>query len=37
MLDGAMLVWFLLTALAVAFVIRDSVANGVTSWVQRLA
>jgi len=37
MLDGAMLVWFILTAFSVAFVVWDSLANGVTSWVQRLA
>jgi hypothetical protein len=37
MLQGAMLVWFLLTGASIAFVVWDSVANGVTSWVQRLA
>lgn len=37
MLAGAMLVWFLLTAGSVVFVIYDSIFNGVTSWVQRLA
>lgn len=37
MLDGAMLVWFILTAFSVAFVVWDSATNGVTSWVQRLA
>ena len=37
MLDGAMLVWFVLTAFSVAFVVWDSFINGVTSWVQRLA
>jgi hypothetical protein len=37
MLDGAMIVWFALTAASVAFVVWDSVANGVTSWVQRTA
>lgn len=37
MLDGAMLVWFALTGLSVAFVVLDSLANGVTSWVQRAA
>ena len=37
MLEGAMLVWFGLTALSVLFVIWDSLINGVTSWVQRLA
>ncbi len=35
MLDGAMIVWFALTALSIAFVVWDSVFNGVTSWVQR--
>jgi hypothetical protein len=37
MLEGAMLVWFVLTAFSLAFVIWDSLTNGVTSWVQRLA
>ncbi len=37
MLNGAMLVWFLLTGASVAFVVWDSVSNGVTSWVQRMA
>lgn len=37
MLNGAMLVWFSLTAASLLFVIWDSVTNGVTSWVQRLA
>lgn len=37
MLDGAMLVWFALTAGSVFFVVLDSVVNGVTSWVQRTA
>ena len=37
MLQGAMLVWFLLTAASLAFVLWDSLFNGVTSWVQRLA
>ncbi|MCP4328578.1 MAG: DUF4396 domain-containing protein [Alphaproteobacteria bacterium] len=37
MLGGAMLVWFGLTAASLIFVIWDSVTNGVTSWVQRLA
>jgi len=36
-LDGAMLVWFILTGASLAFVIWDSVYNGVTSWVQRTA
>ncbi|MEM9223549.1 MAG: hypothetical protein AAGB11_14280 [Pseudomonadota bacterium] len=37
MLDGVMIVWFALTGASVAFVIWDSVFNGVTSWVQRIA
>lgn len=37
MLDGAMLVWFVLTVASVAFVVWDSLTNGVTSWVQRIA
>lgn len=37
MLDGAMLVWFILTGMSLVFVIGDSVINGVTSWVQRAA
>jgi hypothetical protein len=37
MLDGAMIVWFALTAASVVFVVWDSVSNGVTSWVQRIA
>ncbi len=37
MLNGAMLVWFLLTGASVAFVVWDSISNGVTSWVQRMA
>ncbi|GKX34711.1 MAG: membrane protein [Rhizobiaceae bacterium MnEN-MB40S] len=37
MLDGAMTVWFVMTGLSLAFVIWDSVSNGVTSWVQRAA
>ena len=37
MLDGAMLVWFVLTGMSLVFVIGDSVINGVTSWVQRAA
>ncbi|MEM8958147.1 MAG: DUF4396 domain-containing protein [Pseudomonadota bacterium] len=32
-----MLVWFLLTAVSVLFVLWDSISNAVTSWVQRLA
>lgn len=37
MLDGTMIVWFALTACSVAFVVHDSLFNGVTSWVQRIA
>ena len=37
MLQGAMIVWFLLTGASLAFVFWDSVFNGVTSWVQKLA
>lgn len=37
MLSGAMLVWFTLSAASVVFVICDSIVNGVTSWVQRIA
>jgi hypothetical protein len=37
MLQGAMIVWFFLTAASLAFVIWDSIFNGVTSWVQKLA
>ena len=37
MLDGAILLWFLLTGASLAFVIWASITNGVTSWVQRLA
>jgi hypothetical protein len=37
MLQGAMLVWFLLTGGSVFLVVWDSVTNGVTSWVQRTA
>ncbi len=37
MLNGAMLVWFLLTGASVAFVLWASISNGVTSWVQRMA
>ncbi len=37
MLDGAMIVWFTLTGLSVIFVVWDSLFNGVTSWVQRIA
>ena len=34
MLDGAILVWFILTGASLAFVVWDSFTNGVTSWVQ---
>lgn len=37
MLDGAMGAWFVLTAVSVLFVVGDSIVNGVTSWVQRIA
>lgn len=37
MLQGAMIVWFALTLASLAFVVWDSLFNGVTSWVQRLA
>ena len=37
MLNGAMLVWFVLTGLSLLFVLWDSLTNGVTSWVQRIA
>jgi hypothetical protein len=37
MLQGAMAVWFALTAGSLAFVVWDSAVNGVTSWVQRVA
>jgi hypothetical protein len=37
MLDGAMIVWFTLTGLSLVFVVADSLTNGVTSWVQRVA
>lgn len=37
MLDGTMLLWFILTAMSGLFVIADSLVNGVTSWVQRTA
>jgi hypothetical protein len=37
MLQGAMLVWFVLTGFSLAFVIWDSITNAVTSWVQRVA
>ena len=37
MLEGAMLVWFVLTGASLLIVLWDSLANGVTSWVQRAA
>lgn len=37
MLQGAMVVWFTLTAFSVVIVVADSLFNGVTSWVQRAA
>jgi hypothetical protein len=37
MLEGVILLWFVLTAGAVAFVVWDSVTNTPTSWVQQLA
>lgn len=37
MLDGAMLVWFVLGLGSLAFVIWDSITNAPTSWVQRVA
>lgn len=37
MLNGAMLVWFVLTAASVTFVVWDSITNAPTSWVQRMA
>lgn len=37
MLEGAMLVWFLMTGASFLFVVGDSLFNGVTSWVQRVA
>ncbi|MDA4845130.1 DUF4396 domain-containing protein [Hoeflea poritis] len=37
MLEGAMITWFVLSVASLAFVIWDSVFNGVTSWVQRAA
>jgi len=37
MLDGVLVLWFLLTAGSIAFVIWDSVSNTPTSWVQKLA
>ncbi len=37
MLDGILWLWFLLTALALVFVVWDNITNTPTSWVQRLA
>ncbi|MCP4317021.1 MAG: DUF4396 domain-containing protein [Hyphomicrobiales bacterium] len=37
MLNGAMLLWFILTGCSIIFVVWDSLTNGVTSWVQRAA
>lgn len=37
MLDGVLLLWFILTALSLAFVVWDSVTNTPVSWVQKLA
>jgi hypothetical protein len=37
MLEGVLLLWFILTAGAVAFVVWDSATNTPTSWVQKLA
>lgn len=37
MIEGAIVVWLALTAASLAFVVWDSIANGVTSWVQRAA
>lgn len=37
MLDGILLLWFILTAGSVVFVVYDSVTNTPTSWVQKLA
>ncbi len=37
MLEGAMLVWFSLSGLSLAFTIWDSMTNAPTSWVQRAA
>src|SRR5262249_6512688 len=35
--EGVLLLWFVLTAGAIAFVVWDSLSNTPTSWVQRLA
>jgi Domain of unknown function (DUF4396) len=37
MLDGVLLLWFILTGLSLVFVIWDSIANTPVSWVQKLA
>ena len=37
MLDGAMLVWFILTGLSILFLVVDLVTNTPVSWVQKLA
>lgn len=37
MLDGVLLLWFILTGLALIFVIWDSITNTPVSWVQKLA
>ena len=37
MLQGIVLLWFVLTAGAVVFVVWDSLTNTPTSWVQQLA
>lgn len=37
MLDGVLLLWFILTGLSVIFVIWDSISNTPVSWVQKLA
>jgi hypothetical protein len=37
MLDGVMLLWFILTGLSVVFVVWDGITNTPVSWVQKLA
>jgi len=37
MLDGVLLLWFVLTGLSLAFVLWDSLTNTPVSWVQKLA
>jgi len=37
MLDGVLLLWFILTGLSLVFVIWDSITNTPVSWVQKLA